>query len=361
MSSPLEFRRLVAGLDTVQVAYYLKRTVGAEFDFGALMLVKERLRSNKIRDGEIVALGDWSFVVQAYGSGSGYPLVLEHRDFTIECGEHNTPGFYVTFRSHALWQRGALVLHEEFIEWANSVGLITVGFESLSRVDFTFDYLFPGADLAPDRVVSLSAKDSQYREDGRVQTISFGKGDVVLRIYDKTVEIAQQSEKVWFFDLWGVKENVWRIEWQVRKDVLKRFGIRTFEDLFGGQGDVLRYLASEHDSLRVPTDDSNRSRWPVHPLWEDLIAQIEDFDCEGVYREVDPEATLREREMRIAISVYGYLKRVGAIRAHRLGQVDCSYGEAHTRLRELMDRVHSPVSWRLDVDSRLQKLRIGVE
>lgn len=36
-----------------------------------------------------------------------------------------------------------------------------------------------------------------------------------------------------------------------------RFGLRTFQDLFDGYGDVLRYLISEHTSLlRVKTGDA---------------------------------------------------------------------------------------------------------
>ena len=55
----------------------------------------------------------------------------------------------------------------------------------------------------------------------------------------------------------------------------------------------------------MTTGDSNRSRWPLHPLWVDLLAQIETFDCQGVYREIDAQAALNERLMRIAVSVYG--------------------------------------------------------
>jgi hypothetical protein len=81
-----------------------------------------------------------------------------------------------------------------------------------------------------------------------VQTIQYGKGDVVLRIYNKVIEIEEHSDKVWLFQFWGVSADVWRIEWQIRKDVLKRFSIRTFEDLFSGYGDALRYL------VRIPRD-----------------------------------------------------------------------------------------------------------
>ena len=359
MDTPLAFRRLLTGLDTVQVAYFLRATIGCEFKFEPLMLAKERARADKAREGVPVEIGGWSFGLRPYGSGSGYPLVLDHPQYTIECGEFNTPGFFVTFRSQALWEHGARALDEAFLAWAESVGLLVIRSESLSRVDFTFDYWLAGVDFTGDSVVSLSSKEAQYREDGRLQSLTFGKGDVVLRIYDKIAEIAQQSDKVWFFDLWGIKENVWRIEWQVRKDVLRRFGIRTFQDLFDGQGDVLRYLATEHDSMRVPTSDSNRSRWPLHPMWQDLLAQIETFRSQGVHREIDPQAALNAQLHRIAISVYGYQKRVAAILSLQDGRDAVTLGDAAFRLRELIERLHDPLSWQIDVAAKREQTRLG--
>ncbi len=51
-------------------------------------------------------------------------------------------------------------------------------------------------DFESENVVSLSSKDATYRGDRRTQTIQYGKGDVVLRIYNKVIEILEQSEKV---------------------------------------------------------------------------------------------------------------------------------------------------------------------
>lgn len=104
------FRRFLTGLDAVQVAYYLRRELDAAFSFESLVLEKERLRADDNRDGALVQTGDESFVLQAYGSKSGYPLVLNHTDFTAECGEFNSPAFYVTYRSKALWHKGASAL-----------------------------------------------------------------------------------------------------------------------------------------------------------------------------------------------------------------------------------------------------------
>ena len=184
-----QFRHLLAGLDTVQVAYYLRCIgYGAEFSFEKLLLERERLRAANTRTGCVVEIGDRTFQLQRYGSSSGYPLVLKNAEVTIECGENNSPGFFVTYRSEALWRRGAQALHEAFIAWAESVGLVVVRDESLSRVDYAFDYSLPAVDFTEDSVVSLSlgTKDAQYRDfnfkSSARKTHFFGPGVNTTRV-----------------------------------------------------------------------------------------------------------------------------------------------------------------------------------
>jgi hypothetical protein len=284
---------------------------------------------------------------------------MSNTEYQIQFGELNNPSFFVKFLSTALWRDSALGLHARFLDWAESVGLVPVRAEGLSRVDWAFDYYLPGIDFDEDAFVSLSVKDAIHREERKAQTFSFGTGDVVLRVYDKVAEIAQASGKTWFFKLWGCAEHVWRIEWQVRKTLLRRFGVRTFVDLEERQGDVLRYLAGEHDSLRVPNGDGNRSRWPLHPLWVDLQARIAELPGLGVVREIEPELAMDERLTYIAMSVYGYYKRVAAMYRLRYGKEWASRREAAEFLERYIGRLHDPLSWRVDVEKRANQMRHG--
>lgn len=359
MKSPHAFRCVLAGFDTIQAAYYLRSALGGTFDFESLVIHRDRLRLDKARLGEVIEIGGESFRLKPHGSRSGYPLILEHAHFTAECGEFNTPSFFVTFRSEALWRIGAAALHEFLLRWADSIGLRVVRPEVLSRVDSAFDYLLPVVDFTRDSMVSLATKDAAHREHRQDQTLSFGKGDVMLRIYDKVAEIEQQSDKIWLYELWGEKADVWRIEWQVRKPLLKRFGLRQFQDLFAGHGDLLMYLANEHDSLRVPSNDSNRSRWPVHPLWDDLLDRIVSFPAQGVYREIDEQAVISERKQRIGISVYGYVKHYAALLGIEWGADEIRLDTAQAELWRLIQELHVPADWQVDVAKKRDKIRLG--
>jgi hypothetical protein len=145
----------------------------------------------------------------------------------------------------------------------------------------------------------------------------------------------------------------------VRKDWLRRFGIQTFEELFERQGDLLGVLATEHTTLRRATTDSNRSRWPLHRLWVDLQSQIAKLEGLGIYRELDPEKLTEERMLRIAISVYGYLKRIAAIEGINSNTEQISLGQAIHALKLRLSSLHDPLAWEVDVERRMKEMRLS--
>lgn len=353
------FSHLLFGHDTVECAYYLCSRPGSCLNFEHLGLLREAARLGKKSRPKAITLGSEEFLLQPRGTASGYPFLLENPFFSIQCGEFNKPNFFVTFRSFGLWQVGIQALHQRFLAWADSVGYEAFLPERLSRVDFTFDYQIEAIDFDENNFVSSANKDNQHRKNRTIQTLRFGEGDVVLRVYNKIDEIEENSGKTWFFDLWGCDSKVWRIEWQVRKQWLKTFGIRTVADLKERQGDLLRILTHEHTTLRVPNSDSNRSRWPVHPLWADLQQRVLALECLGVVGEIDFESLLDERETRMAISIYGYLKRFGAIQGIRQRSPRVGFKDSLLALETRLQRLHDELTWENDVRRRYDEMRLG--
>ena len=351
---------LASNLDTVECAYYLRPGAACTLDFEALRAQREEIRQSKHPEAGVLNLGGMDFMLSPNGSKSGYPFIISNQDCTIQFGEFNEPSFFVKYSSFALWCKGAKFLHERFLKWAESLGLEAVRSEGLSRVDFAFDFHLPVIDFDEDSFVTTAAKDSQHRKNGKVQTFTMGRDEIVLRVYNKSDEILEASGKYWLYLFWKEQtEDVWRVEWQVRKETLKRFGLRTFQDLFEGYGDVLRYLNSEHTSLRVRTEDGNRSRWPLHPLWAMLGEHINTLPAQGVYREIDPRMMLDETLIRMAISMEGYLKKVAAIECIKEGRPMLSQSQTIDRLIPLLEKVHNGLTWRGDVQRRMDQLRLA--
>jgi hypothetical protein len=353
-------RLLTSGLDTVECAYYLRPGADCKLDFADLRERREFMRQSKHPEASVIELGGTEFLLSPNGTASGYPFRMSNQLCSIQFGEFNDPSFFVTYRSFALWTRGAKQLHQQFLDWAASLGLVVVRPEGLSRCDFAFDFHLPSIDFDENSFVTTAEKDSQHRKNRQVQTFTFGRDEVVLRVYNKSAEIEEASDKYWFWMFWdGQQQDVWRIEWQVRKEVLKRFGLRTFQDLFDGYGDVLRFLVAEHTSLRVPIEDSNRSRWPVHELWQRLSEEIERLPAQGVYREVKSREMLDEVLMRMAISMEGYLKKIAAIECLKEARPMLSQRQTIDRVVPLLEKVHNELTWRGDVQRRMDQLRLS--
>lgn len=355
-----DFEILLHGFDTLQCAYFLESTKEDEIDFELLAREREGIKQTKSKEPKRISLGESDFLLHPFGSSSGYPIIITNEDFKIEMGEFNNPNFFVTFRSQGIWRSSVFDLNDKLIDWAKSMGYEPLRSESLSRIDYCFDYNLPEIDFDEDCFVSRSNKDSKHRENGKVQTFTFGKGDIVLRVYNKTAEIKEQSNKAWFYELWGgLDEDVWRVEWQVRKPVLRACGIKTFSDLYNKLGDLLKYLSEEHDTLRQPNGDSNRSRWPLHPLWMDIQERVKYINQTKVREPYDKEIALEERMMRIGISVYGYLKRTGAIHCVQNKKPMISEKEALEYLCKYMWKAHDPLNWQIDVRKRIESIGCG--
>ncbi len=354
-----QFRYLSSGVDTLEVCFYLAPGNACDLDFDALLARREALRSSATRDPDEVSIGGESFLLQAYGSSTGYPLVLSNTWVVINYGAKNSPPFLVKFLSQGLWQYGWRGVADKFLTWAKGAGFEAYAGEKISRADFCFDYWLADLDFTQDNFVSLSSKDSQYREHRRNQTFDFGRGDTKLRCYDKIAEIEQESGKVFFFDLWGVRDGVWRIEWQVRKELLKRFGVRSLAGLQNQAGDLLHYLSTTHDTLRISSGDSNRSRWPLHPLWRDVQERAVGFGRQGVLAEIELGASIDERLQRCAASLYGYAKAIAAMEAVKAGKENLPFDVALDKVRRLISSVHKPVVWDFDVAKKVTRLRLS--
>lgn len=71
--------------------------------------------------------------------------------------------------------------------------------------------------------------------------------------------------------------RVWRVEIRAGKDLLKdRWGIRTWQQFFDRFGDLCREAGEVVRYVEPDGSDPNRARWPNHPIWEIICAEMND-------------------------------------------------------------------------------------
>jgi len=96
----------------------------------------------------------------------------------------------------------------------------------------------------------------------------------------------------------------------------------------------------------------------VHALWEDLLKQISNIDSLGL-AVAAMELVLEERLTRMAISVYGYMKRVAAIKCVQQGKEQVRLTDAFETMKDRILRLHQLLSWEIDVKKRTKEIRLG--
>jgi len=351
---------LIYGFDTVEIAYYLKSSRWDSLDFERLVAHRDSLKLSGLRHSSEIQLGSETFGLAPHGTSSGYPILLTNESFTVQCGENNNPSFFVTYSSLALWHDGLEDLHRRFLLWAESVGLEQTNAETISRMDYAVDFHLLEIDFQADDFISQAQVDVQHRKNRKVQTFRVGQDAVVLRVYNKSDEVKEQSSKFWFYPLWGYEDDVWRIEFQIRKEVLREFGIYTVADLMQQYGTLLSKIADEHTRLAVPSSDSNRSRWGTHPLWRSLQDHYATLPQGFEGNEFNRDAHLDARLERCCISLMGYLKRMSAIKALQNDSEPLSLGNTLMDITKDLYRLHDPLTWSIDVEHRMKQMRLGL-
>src|SRR5262249_36159255 len=137
-------------------------------------------------------------------------------------------------------------------------------------------------------------------------------------------------------------------------------GIDTLDDLRSLQNDLLREMATRHTTLRRSNGDSNRARWPLHPLWRALLDDIAALPQTGLVQSIDPAATLNMRLYYQARAFYGLCKGLAALQSERDGRdLPLTLPELLAGLPEALRPHHNEVAWRADVSRRTKALRLG--
>lgn len=215
----------------------------------------------------------------------------------------NLPAAYVELHALFLWSGW---------DYASDVGAallrdVAAAPESVdvqtSRIDLAVDFCGwqPDEDLRRHLRGRFRrwTKDYEPKQDrvhgyGRSFTgFTFGGGALLCRMYDKTVEI-RSSGKQWFVPKWQeagyvdekTSGHVWRLEFQVRREVLRKCELVTHEmksapdgvgstevkrwaDLKKGLNDLWRYMTTRWLTYRLPRTGQKRVR--LHPRWVTLM------------------------------------------------------------------------------------------
>lgn len=253
------------------------------------------------------------------------PVLLEWQDEPMHVGESGAQGGYafrcdtgpigmtwffsrnqepknwnirVSAKSNALASMGLGGVRAEMHRFLSAIGADVLK-ASISRVDYCLDFLASDIEAAtgeafivnPTAFVMHSHTSRADHDDdggmsmhgvsGRYTSVTCGKmpGRQVI-LYEKSREVRQKQKREWWAH-WNAArtrqnlpplsgdETIWRLELRAGKAHLKdRWGIRTWADLDSKLGDLYARALADIRYTIPNLSDSERCRWPDHPLWE---------------------------------------------------------------------------------------------
>ncbi|MGD8191847.1 replication initiation factor [Brevibacillus ginsengisoli] len=236
-----------------------------------------------------------------------YPYRLSCDDFIIffmDKESKTNPPVFVHFLSGYIWSYGLEGAYKHFTNWFRSL-TDSYYYNQISRIDICADSdLVTFKQIDSKGVITRARKkedcfvSGEYSRGRKFSGFRVGIGGPLLaRIYNKTLEI-QKSGKDWFKQIWrdhGWKDDkdVWRVEFQLRREVLKEFSINTIEELLAKESGLWAYLTQEWLTIRQPSKD-NVSRWKLKRKWR-IIQQADlDYEASPLTRELVKQGNMKQ-------------------------------------------------------------------
>lgn len=286
----------VQGIDTVEFGIEVPN-YNEDFKQFILELEIEKEKAQEKFGEHNLLVGFINMKVKGKGQGL-YGYKLECDDFHIcfmKRQIENTSPIFVRFISSFLWKYGYKEAINVFMEWFNQTFHIEVKDTKISRIDFCLDtdeIQFAEKDM--DNFFTRARKKEKnfplenecvdnLNYSGRIFTgFVIGKGSPLsCRIYNKTIEI-KKSSKGWFKQIWienGWTENrtVWRIEFQIRRKVLKEMEVYNILEVEEKSKNIWAYLTQKWLTLRKKNKGKNISRFQLDERWEKVQKGSKDY------------------------------------------------------------------------------------
>jgi hypothetical protein len=258
------------------------------------------------------------------GAKGGYAFLIETEDFSVKLlGERiqNRPSVFIEMRSYALHTHpdGAAGACEAALAWVRThlyadqaraaKDAISFSAAKISRADIHIawqgGYTPALSNLSEELRCFIrpgQVKGALYFQGGAATGIQFGRSQVVARLYNKTLETKEKGNEA-YAELLTARcgedfkpaLDVWRLEFELKREGAKGFRLyappeeddpdeeveaeMSGEDLqhlgtlprfFARMEELFLHLTRHWLRLVEESEDANRSRWPLHPTWQQL-------------------------------------------------------------------------------------------
>ncbi len=334
ISGPDKWEVMAAGIDTLDF--------GVDVRWGALWEHQKRdfdYLKQAAANTEGIPSHDNRYLVRPKGA-TRYRWHLEWPDFHMFLSPPPEPNGHhsnarVSLSARVIWLNGAGTAVGSALAAIESLGGSVLGIK-LQRCDLAVDFRIPGGlslDFLRHHRVPIDLMVHNYEKGDDLQTFYAGVegGPTQLRIYDKGLEMSKRPGKEWFLDIWQTEspEDIWRVEFELRRERLREWGVNTLAELKNVAGAGWGYLTQQWFSLRLH-DNANTTRRTVHPWWDAVNRCSARFGSSGSLPKIAKRRSVDTSNLvsRCASALASFAVR------ERIPSIDDAIEELNARMRE---------------------------
>ncbi len=240
-SIPNYFKLLRWGVDSLYLSY--PGELFSEIDSKLKVLKQVAQSSEPYEQAQAqYPIDDHIFEVKDKGTRF-FPYILEDNAFRIQFSRSRSMPFaYVKITSEYLTHVGSVAAEKALRLILGQFGVIHES-ANVSRIDIFVDFVSSVDMESWDRHawVTRASAINTYSIERDFSGWVIGAGSVIsCRLYDKTLEIEKQSKKYYLHKLWNKAgwnehDKVWRLEFQLKREVLTQKGLHKLHDVLNCQ------------------------------------------------------------------------------------------------------------------------------
>lgn len=318
-----------------------------------LRKLKELAQAEKDSDQHLAQYPIGEHVFEVGGNGRNpFAFILTDNWFRLELaklGAKNVPMAYCRISSELLTCRGVDHSVHVLSEIISELGSLS-DFPHISRVDLCVDFVtdYPVELVENSQWVGKPRNFSNHTVSRQFSGVSIAAGgDISARLYNKTLEMKKNPrpylENIWRNHGWDGQHDVWRLEFQYKRQVLRDLSIVNYPDLVRSLAGLWGYATNDWLRHTIPSaTDQTQSRWPTSSLWE--VLQAAPWDGTTTVTRVNSERTRAPSDRTLFINglapLTSYMAREG---------YDDAFSAAEEYLRDAQD-YHNGLAEQTGVD-----------
>lgn len=269
---------LRTGIDSLYLSYQGDLTAESSIQLTELKKIAQSTDPKTVSLAQI-PLNGHIFEVKDRGRHP-FAFILNDNWYRIEIaklGAVRTPLAHVQVMSELLTEYGVDSAVSDLNDIVNKLGVL-VESPAVSRLDLCVDFVtdYPLAYIIDADWVTRAKDMDRYTVERAFSgwVIGIG-GNIVARLYNKTLEMKKKPRP--YLEIlhrecgWDEIADVWRLEFQFRREALRELGIHHFSSLKESLAGLWTYASSDWLRLTLPSEtDKTQSRWPTACVWEVL-------------------------------------------------------------------------------------------